>query len=165
MGHSAYKLAHFDETLIQAAARRALIAADGQYFSWTAEDQEHFRATMSKDARRKVQCVLLDSLFDIHCTPENVDEAWDDVSSSRVNLLNWAMLLTTGIGIDYIYINEYLDEGKSLLDFPRLYDYDYADYLYQESARKRDFPDYDGVDYYAYQHPSWVRLLIDGQFY
>ena len=165
MGHLAYKLAHLDKTLIQAAARRALIAADGQYFSWTAEDQEHFRATMSKNAKRKVQCVLLDSLLDIQCDPEHVDEAWNDVPRSRVNSLNWAMLLTTGIGVDYIYLNECLDEGKSLLDFPRLYDYDYADYLYQESARRRDFPDYDGVDYYAYQHPSWVRLLVDGQFY
>ncbi len=53
--------------------------------------------------------------------------------------------------------------GSLRVDY--LYDYDYADYLYQESARKRDFPDYDGIDYYAYQHPSWVRLLIDGHFY
>lgn len=165
MGHLAYKLAHLDKTLIQAAARRALIAADGQYFSWAAEYQEHFRATMSEEARRKVRCVLLDSLLDIHCAPEYVDEAWNDAPRSRVNLLNWAMLLTTGIGVDYIYLNECLDEGKSLLDFPRLYDYDYADYLYQEIARKRDFPDYGGVDYYACQHPWWVRLLIDGQFH
>ena len=165
MGHSAYKLSHLDQTEIQAAARRALIAADGLYFSWTAEDQERFRATMSKDAMRKVRCVLLNRLLGIQCTTENADEGWNDVPRSRINLLNWAMLLTTGIGIDYIYLNERMEEGKSLLDFPRLYDHNYADYLYQESARKRDFPDYDGVDYYAYQHPSWVRLLIDGQFY
>ena len=165
MGHLAYKLAHLDRTRIQAAARRALIAADGQYFSWTVEDQERFRATMSEDARRKAQCVLLDTLLDTQCTTENVDERWHDVPRSHINLLNWAMLLTTGIGVDCIFLNECMEEGKSLLDFPRLYDYDYADHLYQESARKRDFPDYDGVDYYAYRHPSWVRLLIDGQFY
>ena len=56
-------------------------------------------------------------------------------------------------------------EEKTLLDFPTLYDYDYADYLFQEEARKRDFPDYRGIEYYACQHPSWVRLLIQEQFY
>jgi hypothetical protein len=56
-------------------------------------------------------------------------------------------------------------EGKTLLDFPTLYDYDYANYLFQEEAHKRDFPDYSGIAYYACQHPSWVRLLIQEQFY
>jgi hypothetical protein len=64
MSRSAYKLAHLDRTQIQAAARRALIAADGQYFSWPVRNQERFRATMSDEARRKVQCVLLDSRLD-----------------------------------------------------------------------------------------------------
>jgi hypothetical protein len=165
MSRSAYKLAHLDQTRVQAAARRALIASDGQYFSWTTKDQERFRATMSDEARRKVQCVLLDSLLDIQCTTAKVDEVWKDVPRSHINLLNWAMLLTTGIGVDYIYLNECMAEGKSLLDFPTLYDYDYADYLFQEKARKKDIPDYKGVDYYAFQHPSWVRLLINEQFY
>ncbi len=79
--------------------------------------------------------------------------------------LNWARLLTTGIGEDYIYLNECMPDDKTLLDFPTLYDFDYADYLFQEEARRRDFPDYNGIEYYAYQHPSWVRLLIQEQFY
>jgi hypothetical protein len=56
-------------------------------------------------------------------------------------------------------------EGKTLLDFPTLYDYDFDDYLFQEDARKRDFTDYTGIEYFAYQHSSWVRLLIHEQFY
>jgi len=32
-------------------------------------------------------------------------------------MLNWASLLTSGIGEDYIYLNESMAEGKSLLDF------------------------------------------------
>jgi hypothetical protein len=165
MERSAYKLAHLDRMQIEAAARRALIAADGRYFSWTTRDQERFRATMSDDVRRKVRCVLLESLLDIQCTTAKVDESWNDVPCSQINLLNWAMLLTTGVGDDCIYLNECMAEGKSLLDFPTLYDYDYADYLFQKEARKQDFPEYGGVDYYAYQHPSWVRLLINEQFY
>ncbi|MEE9345381.1 MAG: hypothetical protein V3U88_07215, partial [Methylococcales bacterium] len=36
---------------------------------------------------------------------------------------------------------------------------------FQEQANKKDFPDYEGTDYFAYKHPSWVRLLINDNFY
>lgn len=165
MKEATYKLAHLDKAQIRAAARKALIAADAKYYAWTAREQERFRANISEEARRKMQCVLLDSLLDIKCSTEQVDEVWNDIHHSKLGQLNWARLLTTGIGDDYIYLNECIAEGKSLLDFPALYDYDYADYLFQEEARKRDFSDYKGADYYAYRHPSWVRLLIQGKFY
>ena len=165
MKDSKYKLAHLDRKQILTAARKALIVADAHYYAWTAQEQEYFRATMNDEVQRKIQCVLLGSLLDIKCSTEEVDELWHDIPFSNLNQLNWARLLTTGIGEDYIYLNECMEEGKSLLDFPTLYDYDYADYLFQEETRKRDFSDYKGGDYYAYRHPSWVRLLIKGQFY
>ncbi len=160
-----YNLSHLERQKLLAAARKALIAADARYFALTPREQERFRATISEDARRRVQRVLLDDLLDIKCRPDEVDEVWDNVPLTSLKLLNWASLLTTGVGNDYIYLNECMAEGKTLLDFPTLYDYDYADYLFQEEARKRDFPDYGGIAYYAYQHPSWVRLLIHEQFY
>ena len=160
-----YKLAHLDRQKLLVAARKALIAADAHYFAWTPEEQERFRATMGKDERRRIQRVLLDDLLDIKCRTDEIDDVWNDMPLTNLNQLNWARLLTTGIGEDYIYLNECMAEGKTLLDFPTLYDYDYADYLFQEEARKRDFPDYKGIEYYAYQHPSWVRLLIQEQFY
>jgi hypothetical protein len=46
-----------------------------------------------------------------------------------------------------------------------LYDYDYADHLFQEQARKEDSKDYKGSDYYAFRWPPWVRLLINDEFY
>ena len=165
MKEKTYKLAHLDRQKLLVAARKALIAADAQYYAWTAQEQECFRATMGKDARRKIQCVILDDLLDIKCRTDEVDEVWKNVPLTDLNQLNWARLLTTGIGEDYIYLNECVAEGKTLLDFPTLYDVDYADYLFQEEARKQDFPDYKGIEYYAYQHPSWVRLLMQEQFY
>ena len=162
---SAYKLAYLDKIKIISAARKALIAADAHYYAWSPCEQERFRATMGNETRRKIQCVLLDDLLDITCSTEEVDDVWKDIPISDINQLNWASLLTTGIGDDYIYLNECMAKDKTLLDFPTLYDYDYADYLFQEEARKRDFPDYKGTDYYACRHPSWVRLLIKEQFY
>lgn len=165
MKDKTYKLAHLDRQKLLVAARKALIAADVHYFAWTPEQKERFRVTMGEDARRRIQRVLLDDLLDIKCRSDEIDDVWNDMPLTNLNLLNWARLLTTGIGEDYIYLNESMAEGKTLLDFPTLYDFDYADYLYQEEARKRDFPDYKGIEYYAYQHPSWVRLLIQERFY
>ncbi|MCB1758645.1 MAG: hypothetical protein KDI68_02535 [Gammaproteobacteria bacterium] len=165
MKEKPYKLAHLDRQKLMVAARKALIAADAHYYAWTPQEQERFRATMGEDASRRIQCVLLDDLIDIKCRTDEVDEAWKNVPLTDLNQLNWARLLTTGVGEDCIYLNECMADGKTLLDFPTLYDYDYADYLFQEEARKRDFPDYKGIEYYAYQHPSWVRLLMHEQFY
>jgi hypothetical protein len=165
MTESAYKLAHIDKVEVALAARKGLMVADSHYFAWPAKQQECFRATMSEKARQKVECVLIDCLFGIKCSPQELTNAWDDIPFPKLNALNWAILLTQGIGEDFIYLSEYMAEGKSLLDFSTLYDFDYDDYLFQEEARKQDCPDYKGVDYFAFQHPCWVRLLIQDQFY
>lgn len=165
MTKPAYKLAHIDKTEIARAARKGLMVADSHYFAWPAKQQERFRATMSEKVRQKIQCVLIDCLLGIKCSPQELTDTWNDIPIPKLNVLNWANLLTEGIGEDYISLNEFMAEGKSLLDFSTLYDYDYADYLFQEEARKQDFPDYKGADYFAIQHPAWVRLLIQEQFY
>jgi hypothetical protein len=160
-----YELSSINKTQITAAARKALIAADSHYHAWPAQQQENFRATMDEGARNRVERVLLKSLLNIQCSIDEVDKIWSDVPLSELNILNWASLLTKGIGEDFIVLNEMLVDDKSLLDFTTLYDYNYDDYLFQEQANKKDFPDYEGTDYYAYKHPSWIRLLIDDNFY
>jgi hypothetical protein len=165
MNEPAYKLAHIDAKEIALAARKGLMVADSHYLAWSAKQQERFRATMSEKARQKVQCVLIDCLLGTKCSPQELSDTWDDIPLPKLNVLNWASLLTQGIGEDYIYLNERMAEGKSLLDFSTLYDFDYADYQFQEEARKQDFPDYTGAEYFALQHPSWARLLIQEQFY
>ena len=64
-----------------------------------------------------------------------------------------------------IYLNEHMVEGESLLDFPTLHDYDYDHYVFQEKVRHEESSDYAGTDYYLWAFPSWVRLLVDSQFY
>jgi|GEM_PF-2582099 hypothetical protein len=44
---------------VRAAANRALMAGSTEYFSWTAEAQERFRAAAGKEARRRMEQVLL----------------------------------------------------------------------------------------------------------
>ena len=159
-----YKPNPSNKAQVTAAARKALMAADPHYHAWPDEQQERFRATMDEDSCNTVRRVLLGSLLNIQCTNEKVSEAWESVPLSKLNRLNWARLLTSGIGEDYVYLNESLADGKSLLDFTTLYDYDYDDHLFQEDARRQHFDNYEAADYYGYRSSSWVRLMIDGDF-
>jgi len=154
-----------DNSKIKIAARRALIAADQNYYSWPAQQQEKFRATMDDAAQSRVEAVLLKSLLGIKCTAENASEIWRDLPLSKLDNLNWAKLLTSGIGDDHIYLNESMAKNKSLLEFNSIYDYDYDDYLFQEQANKKEFKDYKGRDYYALRFSCWARLIINDQFY
>ncbi len=150
---------------IKAAARKALIVADNSYYSWPLEQQEKFRATMNEAAQNKVESILLNSLLDFKSTPENAGEIWSELPLSKLDNLNWAKLLVTGIGDDYILLNESMAENVSLLDFNSLYDYDYDDHLFQEQANKKEFKSYVARDYYAFRFSRWVRLIINDQFY
>ena len=134
MTKPAYKLAHIDKTEIALATRKGLMVADSHYYAWPEKQQERFRATMSEKARNKVQRVLIKCLLGIKCSPQELSDTWDDIPLSKLNMINWANLLTQGIGEDYIFLNEYMAEGKCLLDFSTLYDYDYNDHLFQEEA-------------------------------
>jgi len=150
---------------IKIAARKALMAADPDYYSWSAQQQEQFRATMDDAAQSRVEAVLLKGLLGIQCTAGNASDIWKDLPLSKLDNLNWAKLLTSGIGENHIFLNESMAENKSLLDFNSLYDFDYEDYLFQEQANKNEFKNYKARDYYALRFSRWARLIINDQFY
>lgn len=154
-----------ETTKITAAAKRALIAADPEYFSWSVQQQEHFRATLDEASENRIRHVLLESLLNIQCERDQVSRIWREISLDKLLPLNWALLLTTGIGDDYIYLNEIMADDTSLLDYETLYEYDYAQYLFQEEAKHRDFPDYKGSRHLSWSYSSWIRLLINDQFH
>ena len=86
-----------------------MIAADPAYYSWSHEQQEIFRATMDDDTRSRIRRSLLASLHGIECGSKNeINDAWEAVSIHDLYPLNWALLLTTGIVEDYIYLNEFM---------------------------------------------------------
>lgn len=127
-----------DKVKINAAARKELIAADQNYYAWPEQQQERFRATMDAAAQSRVEAVLLKTLLGIQCTAENVGEIWRDLPLSKLNNLNWAKLLTTGIDDDYLFLNESMAENTSLLDFETLYDYDHDDHPFQEQSNAKE---------------------------
>jgi hypothetical protein len=157
-------ISHFNFTEIQATARRALISANPSYYSWTADQQEHYRATKEVQAIQRIKIVIINSLLNIHCDLTNSEDVWNELSETNLDIINWALLLTDGIGEDYIFVNESFAIGKSILDFKTLYDYDFSDYLFQEESRKERFSNYKPSDYYPFNWEPWVRLLIDKVF-
>lgn len=150
---------------ILAAVRKALMAADAGYHSWPAQQQERFRATMNEQAQNRADSVLLNDILGLNCSPDVAADTWQDLPLSKLNPLNWAKLLTRGIGDDFIFLNEHLAKDSSLLDFNTLYQFDYDDHLFQERANKEQFADYQPREYYALRFSRWARLIIDGQFY
>ncbi|MEZ4860165.1 MAG: hypothetical protein R3C14_02605 [Caldilineaceae bacterium] len=91
----------------------------------------------------------------------NLDE-FDDAPYLRWNR---TLLPIMGIGQDSFYLNEHLAENVTLLDFPKLYDYAYDDYVFQETARKEQNPACATKPYQGELHFCWARLLIDDAFY
>ncbi|MEZ5584259.1 MAG: hypothetical protein R3F37_17280 [Candidatus Competibacteraceae bacterium] len=113
-----------------------MIAVQPGYFAWTTQEQERYRLTMPDEDEFRIQQVLLKQLFDIQAdTQEAIDTASESFSDEQVFLFNDAMLFFQGIGDDQFYLNEYLAENTTLLDFETLYDYDYDDHGFQEKAR------------------------------
>lgn len=146
---------------IRAAAKRALMAGNPEYFSWTAEAQERFRAAPTEDARRRMEQVLLKQVLGIQCSADEASEAWSELTLHQLNEINPADLLTRGIGEDYIYLNESMEEDDSLLDFDTLYDYDYDNFLFQEEWRHRELKNYVSSGYFPLYQPRWIRLVMD----
>jgi hypothetical protein len=149
---------------IRAAANRALIAGSAEYFSGTADEQEEFRATAGKEARCRMQRVLLKQVLGIECSAADASETWRELSLHQLNDINPADLLISGIGDDFVYLNESLHKGVSLLDFETLYDYDFDDFLFQEEWRHKDLKDYVSPGYLPLYHSRWIRLVMDDKF-
>lgn len=149
---------------IRAAAKRALMAGSPEYFSWTEEEQEQFRATAGEEARCRMQQVLLKQILGIDCTAAKAADIWRELSMHQLNEINPAGLLTSGMGDDFLFLNESLKEGVSLLNFDTLYDYDFDDFLFQEEWRHKDLKDYVSPGYFPLHHPLWIRLVMDDEF-
>jgi len=148
-----------------ALVRRALIRVNPAYFSWPLEEQERYRVSMPDEDRFRLKQVLLKSLFDIEAqTPEELETACATFTDLQYLQFNSTLVLAQGIGDDCFYLNEFLGD-RTMLDFPTLYDYDYADHCYQEQARKEEDPTYVSKPYRGRLYLSWARLLIDGTFY
>lgn len=137
-----------------------------EYFAWSLEAQERYRVNMPEQDAFRLRQELVKALFGFYAkTDEDLSEISDQFGDEEHLVFNRALLPAAGVGEDFFFLNEYLDEGKTLLDFDTLYEYDYYDHCFQEQARKDEIPDYEMKSYRGALYYRWARLFIDGAFH
>lgn len=136
------------------------------YFGWSLEAQERYRLSMPDQDAFRLRQELVKALFGLHAkTDEDLSAISDQFGDEEHLVFNRALLPAAGVGEDFFFLNEYLDEGKTLLDFETLYEYDYDDHCFQEQARKEQTPEYVVKPYPGALYYAWARLFIDGVFH
>ena len=145
--------------------RRASIKFIPDYFHWDEERQEEYRVHMPEEDDFHIRTYLMAALFDIIISNDNeMDEAERHMTATQWTTINGAMLLLQGVGVDYFFLNEHFAKDESILSFPTLYDYDFADFQYQEKWRKKDIAGYQSKPYCGSLYATWSRLQINGNF-
>ncbi|MFP5405227.1 MAG: hypothetical protein ACLGHY_02405, partial [Gammaproteobacteria bacterium] len=141
--------------------RRAVIAVRPEFFGWSVEAQSRYRASLPGEDRAAIVKLLLGSLK----AGAPVEELIAQDNDGRLplelqHLLNERLQPLIGIGEDAFYLNEYLPEGQSVLDFPTLRAYDEDDHRFQESARAREDPTHVPQPYLGALHGCWARARV-----
>jgi len=148
-----------------AALRRAIIRAIPEYYAWPEAEQEQYRLNVSREKDIQIRQSLLKILFDITTnSEEQLDDAMNEFDDEQYLLLNSTLLPFQGIGKNNFFLNEYMADGVTLLDFPTLGDYARDDHLFQQQARKQEDPTCEIQSYRGDLFPTWARLTIDGEF-
>lgn len=151
---------------IDPALRRAFMRVNPDYFTWPSEAQERYRVNMPENDAFRIRQALVKALFGIEVkTDEELDAVSEKFSDEEHLVFNSALLPARGIGEDYFFLNEFMGENRTILDFGTLYDYDYGDHCFQERARKEEAPEYIMKPHRGCLYHQWARLVIDGGFH
>ncbi len=136
-----------------------------EFFGWSAALQERYGVAIPQDDQARLDQVLLVELFGRKSrTLQAAARAADRLPIEEQNVWNETILPLIGIGEDSFFLNEWLGEGKTLLDFETLRDYDEDDYRFQEAARAGEDSAYVCKPYRGSLYGTWARLFIDERF-
>ena len=136
-----------------------------EFFSWSLQERERYGVNLPDKARQKLDRALMLELFGARIRSWKNDGYGNKrIPLRELNRWNEAILPLVGVGEDCFYLNEWLGENRTILDFPTLRDYDEDDYRYQENARQEQDPRYAGKPYRGSLYLGWARLFVDGKF-
>jgi hypothetical protein len=139
------------------ALRRAAMRVRPEYFGWPSSDRERYGVAVPDAEAADIDRLLQKELF-------GFNEARDDLDGEQLNRFNEAILPLRGIGEDCFYLNEWLGDGVTILDFDTVRDYDHDDFVFQEEWRRKEDPDHAGKPYRGTLYFRWARLFVDGRF-
>jgi hypothetical protein len=143
-----------NNTLWAPALRRTMMRVRPDFFGWSCAERERYGVAIPKADAEEIDRVLLKELFE-------ADRARGDL---ELNRFNETILPLLGIGEDCFYLNEWLGDGVTLLDFATLRDYDHDDFLFQEKSRREADAGYAGRPYRGTLDFCWARLFVDRRF-
>lgn len=136
-----------------------------EYFAWSPEQQERYGVAIPGEDQDRLDEVLLHELFgQTYATAKAARKAVGDLPLALLGRWNEVVLPLHGIGEDAFYLNDFIPDGKTLLDFPTLRALDEAAFMYQEQHRKNDAPDYECKPYRGDLYLGWARLYVDDRF-
>jgi hypothetical protein len=142
-----------------------MIQVRPEFFSWTRQNRERYGVNPPEKDRHRLDEALMKELFGPRIRSWKKDaDGTKKIPLGELNRWNEAILPLVGIGEDCFYLNEWLEENKTILDFPTLRHYDEDDYRYQENARKQDDRCYASKPYRGSLYLNWARLFVDGKF-
>lgn len=142
------------------ALRRAVIKVRPEYFTWGREQRERYGASIAEDESTRLEQALCVELFGSGFSRRRKGR----LTEHEQNIFNAAILPFTGIGEDSFYLNEYLADDMTVLDFETVRAYDAWDYRNQQTYRKEDNPAWEEKPYRGSLYLSWARLFVDEAF-
>jgi hypothetical protein len=145
------------------ALRRAVIAAQPAFFAWPADEQLRYRVSLPHTDREAIVAALLREHGERRPAALAKLESNRRVPLALQNRINEWLQPLVGIGADAFSLNEHFAEGKSILDFETLLDYDRDDHAFQQEARQRDIPGCQPEPYTGALHATWARMLLEGR--
>ncbi len=143
--------------------RRAVIAARPEFFTWPPDEQLHYRVSLPGGDREAIVTALLRAHGERRPAALAKLESRGRVPLVLQDRINEWLQPLVGIGEDAFSLNEHFAEGRSILDFRTLLDYDRDDHAFQQEARQRDIPGCQPQPYTGGLHGTWGRMLVEGR--
>jgi len=144
--------------------RRAVMAAQPGFFAWSADRQRHYRVKLPHDDREAIIAALLREHGERRpAALAKLASHGRRMPPKLQNRINEWLQPLVGIGEDAFSLNEHFADGRSILDFESLLDYDRDDHAFQQEAKQREFEGYQPEPYTGALHATWARMLVEGR--
>lgn len=143
--------------------RRAVIAVRPEFFSWHPDQRKQYGVMLPESDRAAITKLLLIAIAGKKGAQLAVMDDDERLPLDTQNQLNERLLPLVGVGEDSFYLNEYLGDNLSILNFSSLRAYDEYDHDFQENARAEEIPAYERRPYLGTLYGCWARALVDNR--
>lgn len=148
---------------------RFIIKHHPDFFSLSKEEQDNFKINNLENLEWDFKKFMYKQILDVELKNENDSEKYENLITPEILLLfNTQSTYLRGIGDNYFYLNECMDDNENMLTFNTLYDYDFDNHEFQEQALIDDENFSDKTEKSPYKMRMnfyWARAIIDHKFY